>query len=88
MLHSLFSDVYVSLNNKKISADHSNYAHRAYFQTLLNFSKEDQDNLLSASLWKKDNEADTSKDERYDNFVKQDKTLNIQLTGRLFIVFF
>ena len=60
LLHSIFSDVYVSLNNKKISADHSNYAHRAYFQTLLNFSKEDQDNLLTASLWKKDGKTEDS----------------------------
>ena len=88
LLHSIFSDVYVSLNNKKISADHSNYAHRAYFQTLLNFSKEDQDNLLTASLWKKDGKTDGSFNDRYDCFEQDSKTINIQLAGRLFIDFF
>ena len=52
--HSIFNKVNISFNNILVATDHTNYATRAYLQTLLNFDRNTQDSLLSASLWKKD----------------------------------
>ena len=52
--HSIFNKINVSFNNILVATDHTNYATRAYLQTLLNFDKNSQDSLLSLSLWKKD----------------------------------
>jgi hypothetical protein len=39
ILHSLFSQVDVSLNDKLVSTPSDTYAYRAFYETLLNYSK-------------------------------------------------
>ena len=54
LFHSIFNKVEVSLNDKPILSEASNYAYRAYIQTLLNFNTDEQENLLTSSLWQRD----------------------------------
>ena len=97
--HSIFNKIEIFFNRTLILTDSSNYAYRAYFQTLLNFNSDDQENLLSASLWKKDSctkmESISEKDGndggryRFNRLKKIDeKNYSIQLAGRLFIDLF
>ena len=97
LFHSMFSNVEVSLNNKKITSDHMNYAYRAYLQTLLNFPKEAQDSYLSTCLWRKDKAGEFDSMTANDGAIYRKgrfklstppNYLNIQLAGRLFIDFF
>ena len=41
--HSIFNKVNISFNNILVATDHTNYATRAYLQTLLNFDRNTQD---------------------------------------------
>ena len=54
LLHSLFSQVEVFLNDKLISSSSNTYAYRAYLKTLLNYGKAAKESQLTASLWYKD----------------------------------
>ena len=40
LMHSLFSQVDVALNDKLVSSSTNTYAYRAYLETLLNYGKE------------------------------------------------
>jgi hypothetical protein len=53
-LHSLFSQVDVSLNDKLITSSAGSYAHRAYLETILNYSEDASKTHLSSALWYKD----------------------------------
>jgi hypothetical protein len=53
-LHSLFSQVDVSLNNKLVSQSGQPYHYRAYISNLLNYSMEAKDTHLTAGLWYED----------------------------------
>lgn len=50
-LHSIFSQVDVSLNQKLVSPTSNNYAYRAYIETLLNYSEEAKKSHLGTVLW-------------------------------------
>lgn len=54
LLHSLFSQVDVSLNDKLISQPTNTYAYRAYLETLLNYGSTALDSHLTSSLWYQD----------------------------------
>ncbi len=53
-LHSLFSQIDVSLNEKLISCSSPSYAYRAYLETLLSFGPAAKESQLTAALWYKD----------------------------------
>ena len=50
-IHSLFSQVDVSLNQKCISPPSNNYAYRAYIENLLNYGDLAKSSHLTAGLW-------------------------------------
>ena len=54
VLHSLFAGIEVELNGKTISDANALYPYRAYFETLFNFNKEAQDNMLDIQGWARD----------------------------------
>ena len=53
-LHSVFSQVDVSLGEKEISSSNNIYAFRAYLETLLDYGKPAKESQLSSSLRDKD----------------------------------
>lgn len=53
-MHSLFSQVDVSFNQKNVSSNSSTYAYRAYFENLLNYGHPAKSSHLSSILWAAD----------------------------------
>lgn len=53
-LHSLFSQVQISLNNKEVENTNSNYAYRAYLENLLCYDKETKETFLKKELFIQD----------------------------------
>ena len=53
-MHSIFSQVDVSLNQKLVSPTGNNYAYRAYIETLLNYGDQAKKTHLSTVLWAED----------------------------------
>lgn len=53
-LHSLFSQVDVTLNGRLVSQSSSLYGYRAYLESLLNYGKDAQESQLTAGLFYKD----------------------------------
>jgi hypothetical protein len=53
-LHSLFSQVDVSLNGTLITSSTNTYAYRAYIETLLNYSSDAKSSQLTSALFYKD----------------------------------
>lgn len=51
LLHSLFSQIDVHLNNKLISPPNNAYAYRAYIETLLNYGSAAKSSHLQTVLW-------------------------------------
>lgn len=51
LLHSLFSQVDVKLNDTIISSTNNNYAYRAYLETLLSFGSASKQSQLAAALY-------------------------------------
>ena len=54
LLHSLFSEVDVKLNDVLITTSNNTYAYRAYLETLLSYGSESKNSQLSAALYSKD----------------------------------
>jgi len=54
LLHTLFSQVDVSLGDKLVSNSSATYPYRAYFETLLNYGKAAKEAQLTAAGWYKD----------------------------------
>ena len=61
-LHSLFSEVDVSLNGVLISTSTNTYPYRAYIETLLNYDKETKDTQMALPMYYEDNQFPFSKD--------------------------
>ena len=58
LLHNLWSQVELSLNNVIITPSNNTYEHRAYLETVLNYGKETKETELSGlSLYAKDTES-------------------------------
>jgi len=53
-LHSLFSQVDVSLNDKLVSPSTNTYAYRAYIESLLTYGSDAKTSQLTSALWYKD----------------------------------
>ena len=53
-MHSLFSDVSVSLNEKLVSPPTSLYPYRAYIETLLIYGPAAKESQLTGVVWYKD----------------------------------
>lgn len=53
-LHSLFSQIQVYINDQEVENSDSNYAYRAYFETLLCYGKESKETHLRSQLFIKD----------------------------------
>ena len=53
-LHSLFSQVDVSLNDKLLTSSAGSYSHRSYLETILNYSEDASKTHLTSALWYKD----------------------------------
>lgn len=53
-MHSLFTQVDVSLNDTVVSSSENTYAYRAYLETTLNYGKEAKESHLTAQLYHKD----------------------------------
>ena len=54
LLHTLLSQVDVSLNDKLVSSSSATYSYRAYLETLLNYGKAAKESQLTAGIWYKD----------------------------------
>ena len=68
LLHSLFSQVTLWLNNTQIENSNGSYAYRAYIENLLNFGSEAKSSYLKSCLYEKDTSGLMEKFEK----VKQD----------------
>ena len=53
-LHSLWSQVDLSLNNTLVTQSNNTYPYRAYIESLLSFGKEAKESQLLSNLWIKD----------------------------------
>ena len=53
-LHSLFSQVDITLNKKLVTPSKPNYPYRAYLETLLSYGQEAKATQLTCELWYKD----------------------------------
>jgi hypothetical protein len=53
-MHSLFSDVSVSLNEKLVSPPTGVYPYRAYIETLLSYGQAAIESQLTGVMWYKD----------------------------------
>lgn len=54
LLHSLFKQIKISLNDKCVENTNDTYAYRAYLETLLSNSKEKKDTICRSQHWHKD----------------------------------
>ena len=54
LLHSMFDQITVSLNNTQVENSNGSYAYRAYLEKLLNYGKDAKDTHLFSSLFIKD----------------------------------
>lgn len=59
-LHSLFSQVDVSLNERAISSSSNMYPYRAYIETLLNYGEDAKKSLLTCECFYKDENLDVA----------------------------
>lgn len=88
-LHSLFSQMDVSLNNTLVSSSTNTYAYRAFLETLLSFGPAAKDAFLTSSLWHQDTAGFTAKADRANNkgfgarALRTDKSKVVHMMGRL-----
>lgn len=54
MLHSMFSQVDITLQNKLVTSSTTHYPYKAMLQTLLSYGSDAKESQLSSQLWKKD----------------------------------
>lgn len=53
-LHSMFSQVDITLQNKLVTSSTAHYPYKAMIQTMLSFGSEAKESQLTSQLWKKD----------------------------------
>ena len=54
LLHSMFSQVDVSLNEKLVTPSKNTYPYQAYLETLMSYGQEAKSSQLTTALWYKD----------------------------------
>lgn len=88
-LHSLFSQVDVSLNNVLLSPSTRNYAYRAFIETLLSYGPSAKNSFLTAEMWKEDTPGHVDKAVVTDNLGfawragRTARSKKVQMMGRL-----
>ena len=87
-LHSLFTQIDVSLNDKSISSSNGTDPFRAYYETALNYSEDASKTHLTTALWYKDTAGYfNTLDENNDGFHKRKSiasgTSSFDMYGRL-----
>ncbi|MDJ0933677.1 hypothetical protein [Breoghania sp.] len=92
-LHSLFSQVDVSLNEKLISPSTNTYPYRAYLETLLSYGPAAKESQMTAALWYKDTaghmNATTTDNEGLEARMKfTSRSRVVDLTGKLHLDLF
>lgn len=70
-LHSLFKKVNLTINNQEITDDSTNYAYRAYFESLLGWSKDAKETDLSTIIYNSDS---SKRAEWVQNYLSEDNT--------------
>ena len=92
-MHSLFSQVNISLNEKLISMPSNTYAYRAYIENLISYGKSAKQSQLTTELWYKDT-AEHMEARTDDNtgFAKRqtftERSKIVDLTGKLHLDMF
>ena len=90
-LHSLFSQVDVSLNDRLVTSSKATYPYRAYLETLLSYGQEVKATQLSCEQWYKDSSGHMDATSGTDNkgFVKRKLKAGgsniIDMSGKLHI---
>lgn len=96
-LHSLFSQVDVSLNERIVSSSNNTYAYRAYIETLLNHGYDSKTSQMTSELYYKDtagriniyDEGDTNPNEGYNKRATLFKgSTTVDMMGRLHVDLF
>ena len=92
-LHSLFSQVDVSLGGTLVSESNNNYAYRAYIETLLSYGPAAKTSQLTAALWYKDTSGKMEAIDDANVGLKDRKALTarskiVEMTGKLHVDLF
>ena len=92
-MHSLFSDISVSLNEKLVSPPTSTYPYRAYIETLLSYGPAAKDSQLTGVVWYKDTAGQMDQRTEHNVGFTSRKTLaegskTIQMMGKLHLDLF
>lgn len=84
LLHSLFSQIQVFINNTNVTQSGDNYPYKAYIEILLNYSKDSIETYLKNQLFYLDS-GDFLANDRNTGFVEREKQLKntVELVGRL-----
>ena len=90
LLHSLFKQIDVYLNDQQIGSGSQTYAYKAYIEKMLNYSKDTKDTSMTAALWYPD---DMSKDIAHNEGGKKrfdltTKSKRIEMQDRLHVDLF
>ena len=88
LLHSIFKQVDLEIEGKSITLAPQTYAYKAFFETLLGFTKDAKDSYLTASGWYNDNYDKAFKTSRADilkpePFKTNGEGVSIELMGKL-----
>lgn len=87
LLHSLFQQVQISLNNSPVENTNRCYAYRAYIENLLCYNKESKNTFLANCGWIKDTKgsfkakAETTAKEQIDDFAAMTRTNSTWSSG-------
>ena len=92
-MHSLFSDVNVSLNEKLVSPPSSMYPYRAYIETLLSYRPAAKESQLTSVMWYKDTPGQQDKRTKDNKGFTSRKELtalckSVQMMGKLHLDLF
>jgi hypothetical protein len=92
-MHSLFSQVDVSLNGTLVTPSTNTYAYRAYIETLLSHGAEAKNSQLTSALWYKDTAGhmDATDNENKGLLKRKDYTTGsriVDMMGRLHVDLF
>ncbi|KAK2187695.1 hypothetical protein NP493_156g00009 [Ridgeia piscesae] len=92
-VHSLFSQVDVSLNGTLVTPSTNTYSYRAYIETLLSHGKEAKDTQLTSVLWRKDtaghlDATDDTNDDLKQRRIHTNGSRIVDMMGRLHVDLF
>ena len=86
-MHSMFSDVKLSLNDKLVTDTNNTYPYRAYLENLLNYGTQAKESQLTSVFWYKDTaghmDARTANKGFKKRFDLTSESKTVDLTGRL-----